>query len=345
MDYSLITSLEEFDRMKDEWNALHEVSAIRVPFLKFEYMRIWWQTRGGGEWPQSTLALVTGRKNGQLVGIAPLFFSLNRDQIPSLLLIGSIEVSDYLDVIAREADISEFLEGLFAFLNAPGFGSGSELTTWQVLDWYNLLDSSPTLAALPETARRMGWTFQEEVLQHSPYIRLPGDWETYLAGIDKKQRHEIRRKMRRIEESQVPVRWYIVDDLASLDQEAQAFLALMAQDGDKSRFLTPPMKEHMFNVIHCASDQDCLQLAFLEVNGEKAAGYLSFIYLNRVWVYNSGIDLQYQEYSPGWVLLSYLLKFANEKHIEEFDFMRGDEDYKYKFGGVDRFVKRAIIRR
>ena len=26
---------------------------------------------------------------------------------------------------------------------------------------------------------------------------LPGDWETYLAGIDKKQRHEIRRKMRR----------------------------------------------------------------------------------------------------------------------------------------------------
>lgn len=343
MEYSLITSIDNLDLIMGEWNDLLDESASHVPFLRYEYVRIWWQTRGGGEWPQSDLAVVIARKVGKLMGIAPMFFSLNREKIPALLLIGCVEVSDFLDVITRAEDIPEFLRGLFAYISSPAFGLGTLLATWKTLDWYNLLDSSPTLAALPQAALQAGWISREEVLQHSPYIPLPGDWEKYLEGIDKKQRHEIRRKLRRIEESQIPIRWYVVEDGNTLKAETQAFINMMAQDPEKNKFLTPPMRDHMTNVIECAFQTGCLLLAFLEVNGVKAAGSLSFNYLNRVWVYNSAIDRQYMEYSPGWVLLGYLLKYANETEIKEFDFMRGGEDYKYKFGAVDRFVKRAVI--
>jgi CelD/BcsL family acetyltransferase involved in cellulose biosynthesis len=51
------------------------------------------------------------------------------------------------------------------------------------------------------------------------------------------------------------------------------------------------------------------------------------------------------DYSPGWVLLGYLLRWANENHYKEFDFMRGDEEYKYRFGAVDRYVMRAVVHR
>ncbi len=345
MNYSLITSTDDFDLLLGEWNALLDVSASHVPFLRHEYIRIWWQTRGGGEWPESDLAIVIARRDGKLVGIAPMFYSLNRDHEPALLFLGSIEVSDFLDVIAREVDLLEFLQGLLAYISSPEFGLGTRLSTWKLLDWYNLLDGSPTLLNLPEAVRKVGWGYQEEILQHSPFIPLPGDWEKYLAGIDKKQRHEIRRKIRRFEEGPVKVRWYIVEDAATLKAEAQAFLDMMAQDPDKNRFLTPPMREHMTNVILCAFQTGCLQMAFLEVGGEKAACYLSFNYLDRIWVYNSALDRRFNEYSPGWVLLGYLLKYANETHIKEFDFMRGDEDYKYKFGAIDRFVKRVVIHR
>ncbi len=345
MEYSLIVTTQQFNLLVSEWNELLSESASHVPFLRHEYLSTWWQTRGGGEWPQSDLAIVTARRGGRLVGVAPMFFSNNRDHEPALLFLGSIEVSDFLDVIARKEDIPEFIRGLLAFVNSPAFGQGSKLSTWKVLDWYNLLDTSPTLAALSQLAQEAGLVYRQEILQHSPYIPLPGDWDTYLAGIDKKQRHEIRRKIRRVEESQIPVRWYLVEDQSTLKIEADAFLALMAQDPDKQNFLTPPMREYMASVIFCAFQAGCLQLAFLEVGGEKAAGYFSFNYLNRVWVYNSGIDRRFNEYSPGWVLLGYLLKYANENQIKEFDFMRGDEDYKYKFGGVDRFVLRAVVRR
>jgi CelD/BcsL family acetyltransferase involved in cellulose biosynthesis len=84
-------------------------------------------------------------------------------------------------------------------------------------------------------------------------------------------------------------------------------------------------------------------LAFLEEDGHKAAGYVNFDYLNRIWVYNSGLNLDFVDISPGWVLLGHLLKWANENGRSEFDFMRGDEEYKYRFGAIDRSVVRATL--
>jgi CelD/BcsL family acetyltransferase involved in cellulose biosynthesis len=88
-----------------------------------------------------------------------------------------------------------------------------------------------------------------------------------------------------------------------------------------------------------------LQLAFLEIGGEKAAGYLNFDFGNQIWVYNSGIDARFRELSPGWVLLSHLLRWANEQKRACLDFLRGAEEYKYRFGGVDRYVARVRIAR
>lgn len=334
MDFTLHTEFPA--ELHDEWNALLEESASHVPFLRYEYLTTWWQTRGGGEWPDATLALVTAREDGRLIGAAPLFRA-EQDGRPLLLNVGAIEISDYLDLLARPADLERFLAGLLPFLRS------ADLPAWQALRLYNLLDSSPTPPALQSAAAAQGWTAAQEQLQHSPYIPLPGDWETYLAGIDKKQRHEIRRKMRRLEGSGVPWRWSIVTEGESLQAETEAFMDLMAQDPEKAAFLTPPMREHMRLTIQCAFDAGCLQLAFMEINGQKAAGYLSFDYLNRLWVYNSGIDRSFNEYSPGWVLLGYLLQWANENGRAEFDFMRGNEDYKYRFGAVDRFVLRVDL--
>ena len=85
--------------------------------------------------------------------------------------------------------------------------------------------------------------------------------------------------------------------------------------------------------------------AFLEIMGKKAAGYLNFDYLNHIWVYNSGLDRSFLELSPGWVLLGYLLQWANENKRASFDFMRGDEAYKYRFGAVDKFLVRVKVSR
>jgi len=317
------------------WNTLVEAGISDTPFLRYEILSHWWKSLGGGEWKNAELVLIAGTENGNLIGIAPLFKTVY-DGRPALLLVGSIEVSDYLDLIVRAEDLPRFLAGLMDFLARSG--------SFTVLpfDWYNLVDSSPTLAALKAESEKRGWTYHEEIYRPTPRIALSGDFDAYLAGIDKKQRHEIRRKMRRAVESEALVHFYIVEDAATLESEIESFLLLMEQDSNKAGFLRPAMREHMSGIMRSAFTQGYLWLAFLTVDGVKAAAAFNFDYKNKLWGYNSGVSQGFMDLSPGWVLLTYQLQWASEHGRYEFDFMRGDEEYKYRFGGVNKYVMRAI---
>lgn len=339
MQLSLIQSINELTSLSAEWNHLLDCcSASHVPFLRSEYQRVWWSTLGGGEWESGELHTVIARQeNGELAGIAPLFTTRDISGSRILSLIGSVEISDYLDFIVSPSLVSEFTEALLNFLAAESDPH------WDVLDLVNLPEDSPSLDALLSAASKLGWSYYLEKLQPCPYIPLPGDWETYLAGIDKKQRHEIRRKMRRLESSTEPARWYIVDDPVRLDEEISSFFELMAFDPQKQRFLTELMCQQLRSSMHVAFEAGWLQLAFMEIAGQKAAAYLNFDYAGHIWVYNSGFNPRFRELSPGWVLLAELLKWANENGRLAFDFMRGGEEYKYRFGAVDRHVLRIRL--
>jgi CelD/BcsL family acetyltransferase involved in cellulose biosynthesis len=319
-----------------QWDALLSQSVTDVPFLRYGYLERWWQYRGGGEWPQeSQLCILTGWDGAELKGIAPLF-SINQDVHEKVYFLGSVEISDYLDFIARPDDLEQFIKSSLKFISKNADCDIASMTL------VNIPGSSPTNDLLKKFSPDFGWTVQVENAYHTPAIPLAGDWETYLAGIDKKQRHEIRRKLRRADES-AEVKWYFANDPAALDTEIDAFFNLMVLDENKKIFLTPQMRLQMSAIIHWAFEAGYLQLSFLTINGEKSASYLCFDYNGHILVYNSGFDFRFSQYSPGWVLLGYLIQHAIENKKKYFDFMRGGEDYKYRFGAADGFVTRAEL--
>lgn len=342
MKYTIHKDFSEID--KQEWNSLLTGSVSDTPFLRYEYQRVWWEQRGGGEWARAELVLVSAREDEKLIGIAPLFIS-EYDGQSALLLIGSIEISDYLDLIVRMDDHAHFVSGLLDFLASDEVRAGSSLPgNWSGLDWYNLPDSSPTLVALKAESTQRGWTHLEEMYRPTPRIALNGDFEEYLGRVEKKQRHEIRRKMRRAEESGRGVRWSI-SDMADVEAEIDSFLGLMEHDQGKAGFLHDSMRAQMRAVIRAAHENGWLWLAFLEADGQRIAAYLNFDYNNKLWGYNAGVNRAFMELSPGWVLLGYVLQWACENKRTEFDFMRGDEEYKYRFGAVNQYVMRVKLTR
>ena len=352
------------------WNTLVKQSIADTPFSRYEYLNEWWKTLGGGEWvgnggegektsakgertlrhgfasqdgASPLLALVSATENDQLIGIAPLFIA-EYDGQQALMLVGSIEISDYLDLIVREQDLPRFLSGLFDFLvSSEVQARGPRPYEWTAVDWYNIPDSSPTRAALQVEFEKRGWMYQAEIYRPTPRIPLTGSFEEYLARIDKKQRHEIRRKMRRAAESELNVRFMIVDINADIETEINDFFHLMTQDPNKANFLTPLMREQMTVTIRTAFEQGYLWMAFLEIGGVKVAASLNFDYKNKLWGYNSGVSREHMELSPGWILLADTIQWCCENGRYEFDFMRGDEEYKYRFGGVNRYVMRERV--
>jgi CelD/BcsL family acetyltransferase involved in cellulose biosynthesis len=343
MNIELIREAAAFDSLRDEWNDLHARSQTRVPFLRAEYQQAWWRGRGGGEWPQAKLLLAGGRDQaGKLIGIAPLFAGRNRDGRRALLLIGCIEISDYLDLVVARQHTSAFCAALLERLEAP------DVPEWEVLDLYNLPAASPTRVALAQAASACGWSASEQLLEPVPVIHLPEGWDHYLATmVEKKERQEIRRKVRRAEGGHDQVAWRLVNGQNGEDisAAAEAFMQLMALNPEKARFLTPAMRSQFFDIVRASAGAGWLLIAFLEVNGEKAAGYLAFDFGNRLWVYNSALDPRFNALSPGWVLLAYLLRWAIEQRRAAFDFLRGDEDYKLRFGAVPGRIFRLQIGR
>jgi CelD/BcsL family acetyltransferase involved in cellulose biosynthesis len=321
---------------ENEWDALLQKSCTHVPFLRYGYLRRWWQYKGGNEWPNAELQIISARKDGQLIGIAP-FFSSQYEGHKKLLLLGSIEISDYLDLIYDPKYSGEFFNQLFAFL------AGDDFSDIQDILLFNVPENALTRAFIEKESQNHGWKMTAEQAYHTPIIHLADDWEAYLTGIDKKQRHEIRRKLRRAAEDPQEIRWYIVNDQEKLDQEIDSFFDLMVFDYEKKNFLTDTMRDQIRSIIHWAFNEKILQLSFMTIAGNKAAAYLCFDFQDRIWVYNSGFDPQFREFSPGWILLSYLIQHAIESGKKTFDFMRGDEDYKYRFGAADSHVLKIEI--
>lgn len=340
MQLKIIQSLIEFEQIAENWNHLLATSTNNIPFLRHEYLHTWWKTLGGGEWQSGDLFIVTARDDDdKLIAVAPFFQTTNLDGKSAIMFLGSIEISDYLDVIAPADKLSPFIEALLEFL------MGADSPAWEVIDLYNLLEDSETIPTLEAAAQKLSLDYSLEKVQPAPRIKLAEDWEAYLMSIDGKQRREIRRKVRRAEGFYAPVDWYIVEDENKLDEEIEAFFDLMVYDKEKEAFLTDVMRSQMRASVHTAFKDGWLQLAFLTVGEEKACAYLNFDYGNQIWVYNSGINFKFMELSPGWVLLAYLIQWAIDNGREYLDMMRGDEIYKYRFGGVDRFVMRVQIKR
>jgi CelD/BcsL family acetyltransferase involved in cellulose biosynthesis len=128
-----------------------------------------------------------------------------------------------------------------------------------------------------------------------------------------------------------------VTDATKLDQEMDDFLRLMvASMPSKAAFMTPRMAAFFHAMARAMFETGWLQLSFLEVRGERAATYLDFVYNNSVLVYNSGLDpYKFAQLSPGQVLLGRLIEQAIQEKRRVFDFLQGNEEYKYKLGGKD----------
>jgi CelD/BcsL family acetyltransferase involved in cellulose biosynthesis len=335
MGIKIIQNQGEFSSLEKEWNDLLENSASHVPFLRHEYLTSWWSTLGGGEWQAGDLAIhLEINDQAQIEGIAPFFFHNER-----LMFLGSYEISDYLDFIYSDTKPDAFLSRLFNHL------AQDSNFKWKKIDLYNINQKSPTLQAATAAAAEQGWEVISEKIQPAPCLTLPDSWERYLDLLDSRYRHEIERKIRRAESYFLPVSWYIVEDQKNLEAEMEDFLELMAYNQDKANFLTDLMATQMKKSVQEAFQSGWLQLAFLTVGDVKAAGYLNFDFDNQIWVYNSGLNPMFENISPGWVLLCYLIQWSIDHKRTALDFMRGDEPYKYQFGGKDRQLYRLQILR
>ncbi len=191
---------------------------------------------------------------------------------------------------------------------------------------------------LAESFEAAGVTATVTRHQSAALVALPASHEGYLEDLDKKQRHEVRRKRRRFAEELGEPRLR----RAAGDEAVTAFAAMhRLAAGEKGAFMTPGM-EAFFVALHhdaggvvdvlCGDDDVPVAAGF---GFEDADGY---------YLYNSAFDPAASAASPGVVLVTLLLEQAIATGKTVFDFLKGDEEYKFRLGATARPLFRVAGR-
>ena len=166
----------------------------------------------------------------------------------------------------------------------------------------------------------------------APFIDLPDNWDDYLAGLERKHRKELKRKIKRLEE----MNSFYQCRPETVKADFEQFVRLhRLSDPNKNRFMSEPMKAFFWDVVTATIPGWVTNLCFLKINDEPAAGAVTFVSEAEVWLYNSGYNPDQKYYSVGLLLKAHLIKTAIEAGKKKFDFLRGGERYKYELGAKD----------
>ena len=161
-------------------------------------------------------------------------------------------------------------------------------------------------------------------------LELPDSYETYLGRIGKKQRHEIRRKRRRFGE--MHGRPSLLTTRGSGGGFERFVEMHRTSAGPKGNFMTSGMQ----TLFASLAEQAGWQVDVLSgEDGRPTAATFSWADAGGFYLYNSAYE-RTSEASPGIVLLSMLIELAIGADCRTFDFLKGDEPYKFRLGATPR---------
>jgi len=315
MSYTIIQ--ESFDSFAYFWSDSSHRLKWNSPFVLPAWLNVWWQEFGTG----AELYLGAVRQDNEVIGIAPLLVREGKASI-----IGSADICDYLDFVVAPGRERDFFSVLLDDLRQKGINQ---------LDLRPLRPDSTVLTHLVSIARNRGY----EVLCHpedvSLELDLPATWEEYLATLDKKQRHEVRRKLRRLWEAG-SVEHRCVEVGREVEDYLDIFLKLFSLSHDeKASFMNPKMESFFRSLAKAMAEIGLLRLGIIQLDKVPVAMTMGFDYNASHYLYNSAYDPQFNYLSVGLLCKVLCLKESIKKGRKKWDFLKGGEPYKYQLGGQE----------
>jgi len=341
-------TLETHDGLGDaalaaEWDALTRTDPDATVFQRARWLGRWEAVLAG----QRQLRTRTFRRDGELVGVLCETRELLR--LPSgpgelIRLAGGDEVTDYLGPVAAPDDRAAIADAYLAGLAAE--------RGWDELVLAGLASDTGWPTLLADAAARHGLAIaHDDVEAVCPQVDLTGGLDAYLARLPGRMRNELTRKARKLARDAGPfeVHAYAPSDIA---QGIEDFLAqVQAGDDEKATFFRRPEMQQWFRTLaeEYAAD-GTLRVHRLDIGALNAAMTVSLVDApdqdGRMWgLYNSSFDPSLAALAPGMALVWELIERAADEGCVTFDLLRGDEPYKYRFGAVDREVRRLTLER
>ncbi|MBI5747769.1 MAG: GNAT family N-acetyltransferase [Nitrospinae bacterium] len=328
---SLIEDEIGFKKLCNEWNELLADSTINSIFLTYEWLFTWWRCFKNDR----RLLIIIVRKNGMLIGIAPLMV---KNKVVEFIGTPSNDEADFIvhKDFTRDATYS-FIKFLI-----------KDCTFWGIINLKEIPSDSLTIELLSETARRENLHYSGWVRSISPFIKTDGSWDGFLKSKGSKFRNNIKRNERLAEDmGQISYETFGGDSIADsiIKRLFDVERCSWKEKGGAPLFDNDKNREFFINIKRIFSSKGWIVVHILKLNDRDIAFQLCFDYDDKILEYTTAYDKEYSTISPGSIILKNIIKDTFDRKKREYDFLRGDEGYKKRWADESRNMWQVVISR
>ena len=337
---------EEFSAMQDGWNELLERSATNEVFLSWEWMFSWWSAfKDDGK----KLFILAGKDSrGNLVGIAPFYierrayFGVKNQNIVGFC--SSFDTApDHLDILCDKEFSHHFPSMVFTYLQKHN-------AEWDEIRFEGIKDNSVIKNYLMQNRERLHHLIIEcDPQSGCPYLSINQSFEEYLNSFSRKTRNTLSRKKRLLLEKEQYEYRIVSSNALDLEKNMRELFSLHAERAKRKNFATAFGGEKVYRfhegLIAYLLKEDKIVISSLSKGSVSLTFYYCIKHNNKYYYYQTGISERGEEKSAGTVLLSLMIERAFKEGCTEFDFLRGDEKYKYFWTNNTRFNFSMYLRK
>jgi CelD/BcsL family acetyltransferase involved in cellulose biosynthesis len=317
-----VSTEEGLSALEADWNRLSETSDRPNAFMTYGWFRAWMRQIASEDHSRRPLPFVLVLKiGGSTVGIAPFIRRISSQFFRVRKLEFATIHADYNDVVLG-SDPAGQIRAVTDYL-------AETAAQWDLVDLRDLRDTGEGTELIESALKRSGLLYQIfPGYEHCLYRQLDGDAASSISGLSRQARHALHRRTRLAKAQGLRTRIIenpkdeptLISKLAALDNQ---------QHPHRS---TPPLigtYPDLFQaVIDDLGPRGWLYVALVELGAQPIAYQFGFRCGSKLWAYTTAYDRSFSRFSPGTLLLPAQFDYGFERGFDEYDFLRGDEQYK-----------------
>jgi CelD/BcsL family acetyltransferase involved in cellulose biosynthesis len=345
MQVDIITRPEKLAHLKANWDRVYDADPEANFFLSWDWI-VGRLDTGWGQW--IVLAARDDRRGPDYVAFFPLrllTLMAQKGYFWNELVVAGSPTSDYTGLIC---------EPRFEAAAIPAFARELLKRHWAKLTLHGFRASRKRellfLRAFPERdieAVEIDGVDEADGLDNlvCPFAKLPGDWETYLAGLSANTRQKARRLLKQVETSDA----YRIThaDASTIERDVEMFGRFWAAKWSaRQNDADGEIRANLERIVMGCFESGTLIMPVLW-RGEAPLGALALIVdkkSNGLLYYAAARDLSFDKLPVGLVLHAYSIRLAIERGFTTYEFLRGNEPFKYSFANDERRTKNIVVK-
>lgn len=341
LQLEIITEIERLIALTSEWEALEKKQPLHVPFTTARWNILWWRHLRARKLliHDQLHAFAFRNPEGELVAIAPMMISTR----PGIGAFG-IRVLQFFGADPNITEIRGFICDPHYANNAMAAIQRHLLENkkqWDWAEWPGLSETQMVQLSSPGTPP----------CKPRPvyYLPLPASWDELKAGLSRNMKEAIRKCFNSLRRANVRHELRVVSAAQEVPAAMEHFFrlhALRAEAGNGVKhanvFTEAKSRDFLSAYALDMAQRDCLRIFQIVVDNRVIATRVGFVCERQLYLYYSGYDIAWGQYSIMTTLVVHAMQWAIEHAFECVNLSTGQDYSKLRWHPQEQWHHSAI---